>query len=71
MLSHNTKSPVTHHIHRKELNNKIHISQIKVRENIESTGSKILHRTQARNCKSPNTLYEGKRSVILSITHIF
>ena len=62
MLSQNTKSPVTHLIHRKQLNNKIHLSQKKVRETIESTGSKISHHTQARNCKSPNTLAEQQQA---------
>jgi hypothetical protein len=62
MLSQNTKSPVTHLIYRKQLNNKIHLSQKKVRETIESTGSKISNHTQARNCKSPNTLAEQQQA---------
>ena len=62
MLSQNTQSPVTHHIHRKQIKNKMRLSQKKVRETIESTGSKIEHHTQARNCKSPNTLAEQQKA---------
>jgi hypothetical protein len=62
MLSNNTKSPVTHIIYRKALTKQIHCSQKKIRENIESTGSKITHRTQARNCKAPNTLHEEQKA---------
>jgi hypothetical protein len=62
MLIQNTKSPVTHQIHRKQLNNKIQLSQKKVRETIKSTGSKIEHHTQARNCKLPNTVDEQQQA---------
>jgi len=62
MLS-NTKSPVMHSIHRNNLIKKILISQKQVRENIETTNSKIINRTQAKNRKSSDaTLAEEQFS---------
>ena len=62
MLSINTKSPVTHSMYRKELTKKIVASQVKVRETIASTGSAIIHRTQASNIKMPNTIHEEQQA---------
>lgn len=60
MLS-NTKSPVTHSVYRADLKKKISFSQKQMRENIESTNAKIIHRTQARNAKSPHKTLEEEQ----------
>jgi uncharacterized membrane-anchored protein YhcB (DUF1043 family) len=60
MLSINTRSPVTHFQYRKELTKKIVASQKQVRETVASTGSAIVHHTQARNIKAPATLEDEK-----------
>lgn len=52
-LPSNTKSPVTHAVYRSNLKKKILISQKQMREKIELNNAKIIHRTDARNCKSP------------------
>src|SRR3990167_5355127 len=51
-IERNTKSPVTHSQYRRDLKKKILISQRKIREKIELNNAKIIHRTNARNCKS-------------------
>ncbi|GEM_PF-2984955 len=58
MLSANTKSPISHAVHRKTLTKKIRTSQTKIRETIAATGSTISKRIHARNCKAPTTLQE-------------
>ena len=56
MLSANTKSPVSHAVHRKTLTKKmIRTSQTKIRETIAANGSTISKRIHARNCKAPTT----------------
>jgi hypothetical protein len=55
----NIKSPVTHAIYCANLKEKISVSQIQIRENINAADAKIIHRTQAINAKrSYQTLEE-------------
>ena len=58
MLSANTKSPVSHAVHRKTLTKKIRTSQTKIRQTIAANGSTISKRIHARNCKAPTTHQE-------------
>ena len=58
----NTKSPVTHSIYRAELQKKILFSQKQIRENIEATDAKIIHRTQAKNHKSPHETFADEQA---------
>lgn len=65
----NTKSPVTHSIYRAELKKKILFSQKQIRENIEATNAKIIHRAQAKNHKSPHETFaeeQAAREYIMS-----
>src|SRR5580658_10207683 len=58
----NTKSPVTHSIYRADLQKKILFSQKQIRETIGSAHAKIIHRTQARNYKSPHVSLAEEQS---------
>jgi hypothetical protein len=60
MLS-NTKSPATHAIYRAQLKQMISTSQQQIRENINATGSNIIHRTQAINAKRPYQTIEEEQ----------
>lgn len=59
----NTKSPVTHSIYRTDLKKKIAMSQQRIREKINATDAKIIHRTQAINSKRPYQSIEEERAV--------
>lgn len=59
----NTKSPVTHSIYRAKLQKKILFSQKQIRETIEATNTKIIHRTQAKNHKSPHATFADEQAV--------
>src|SRR3990167_3896951 len=60
----NTKSPTTHAIYRAQLKETISASQKQIRENINATGSHIIHRTQAINAKRPKSV-KHKISVLM------
>src|SRR3990167_5131243 len=58
----NTQSPVTHATYRAKLKKKILVAQKKIRENIELNNAKIIHRTAARNIKSPHTTVDDEQN---------
>ena len=57
----NTKSPVTHAIYRAQVKEMISTAQQYIRENINATASKIIHRTQAINAKRPYQTIEEEQ----------
>ncbi len=59
----NTKSPVTHSIYRAQLKKMISTTQQRIRKNINSTASKIIHRTQVINAKRPYQTIEEEQEV--------
>ncbi|MCX7125609.1 MAG: hypothetical protein NTU49_07670 [Gammaproteobacteria bacterium] len=61
-LPSNTKSPVTHAVYRSNLKKKILVSQKQIREKIELNNAKIIHLTDARNCKSPYQTISDEQS---------
>lgn len=58
----NIKSPVTHRVYRTNLKNKIKASQKQIRDTIDATDSKIIHRTQAINAKQPYQTIEEEKT---------
>ena len=59
----NTKSPVTHAAYRSNLKKKILISQKQMRKKVELNNAKIIHRTAARNCKSPHATITDEQAM--------
>jgi hypothetical protein len=59
----NIKSPVTHAIYRANLKEKISVSQMQIRENINAADAKIIHRTQAINAKRSYQTLEEEQTV--------
>jgi hypothetical protein len=66
----NTKSPVTHRIYCANLKQKIRASQKEIRENIATNNAKIIHRTQAKNCKRPYLTLEEEQTARQAVSPI-